>query len=73
MLTESLCIFYPSQKYLTSNSNEILLPFPRIEIIRMTFEHHFVKVWHKVPEFIKCKRSYLQFKKALSEFYLAHY
>ena len=68
MLRTSLCISYPSYNYLTMNSNEMLLPFPRVEAISMNFKYQFVKVWLKVPDYIKCKRSYLQLRKALSEF-----
>ena len=39
----------------------------------INFKYQFVKVWHEVPEFIKCERSYLHFKIALSEFSLAKY
>ena len=73
MLRQSLCISYPSHNYLTRNSHEMLLPFPRVEEIRMNFKHQFVKIRLEVPEYIKCKRSYLQFINAPSEFYLAHY
>ena len=73
MLRPSLCISYPIHNYLTRNINEILLPFLRVEAIRMNFKYEFVKVWLEVPEYIKCKRSFLQFRNALSEFYLARH
>ena len=34
-LRPSLCISYRNHNYLTRNSNEMLLPFPRVEAIRM--------------------------------------
>ena len=64
---------YHSHNYLTRNSNEMLLPFPGVEGIRMNFKYKFVKVWLNVPEYIKCKRTYMQFRNSLSEFYLAQY
>ena len=73
MLRPSLCISYPSHNYLTRNSNEMLLPFPRVEAIRMNFKYQFVKVWLEVPEYIKCKRTFRQFRNSLSEFYLTQY
>ena len=45
--------------YLTRNSNEMLLPFPRVGIIWMNFKYKFVIVWLEVLEYIKCQRSYL--------------
>ena len=71
-LRPSLCISYPSNKYVTKNSNEVLLLFPWVEAIRMNFKYQFVEVWLKMPDFIKFQRSYQQFKKASSELYLAH-
>ena len=58
MLRPCLCISYPSHKYLARRNNEMLLPFPRVEAIRMNFKYQFVKVWLEVPEYIKCKRTF---------------
>ena len=73
MLRPSHCISHPSHHYLTKNSNEMLLTFPRVEAIRLNFEYQFVKVWLEEPEYIKGKRSYLQFKNVLSELYLEQF
>ena len=54
MLGPSLCISYPSQNYIiTRNSNGMLLPFPRVEALRMNFKYQFVKVWLEASEYIK--------------------
>ena len=49
------------------------MPFPRVEKIRMNFKYQSVKVCLDVPEFIMSKRSYLQFKNAVSKFCMAQY
>ena len=71
MLAPSLCISYPSLNCLTRSSNVMLLPFRRVEAIRMKFKYQFVKAWLEVPKYIKYKQSYMQFRNAKSEFYLA--
>ena len=63
----SLSISYPSHIYLTGNSKEILLSFPRAEAIRMNLKNQFEKVRLEVPELIRCPRSYLQFRNTISE------
>ena len=73
MLRPSLCISYPSHIYLTRNSNEILLPFPGAEANRMNLKYELFKVWLELQEYIKCKRSYLQFMNALSDFFWTQY
>ena len=61
----------PSHSYHTINSNDMLLPYPRVEAIRMIFRCQLIKVWREFPESIKCQRSYPMFKIALTEFYLS--
>ena len=73
MLGPFIFISNPRHNYLTRNNIEMLVPFPRVETIRMKFKYQFVKVWLEVPEFVKCKQTYLQFRNALSEFYLEQY
>ena len=47
---------YPSHNYNTRNNTDMLLPYPRVEAIRMNFRYQFVKVWRRIPEYIKCQR-----------------
>ena len=72
-LRSTLCKAYARNNYLTRNSNEMLLPFPRVEANRTDFKYQIAKVWLEMPGFIKCKRSYLQIENAPSEFYPAQY
>ena len=67
------CLFHHSYNFVMRNSNEMLLLFPRVGAILMNFKHKFVKVRLEAPEFIKCQRSYLLFKSALTEFCFAPY
>ena len=47
-----LHVYYLNQNSLTRNSNEMLLPIPRFEALRMNFKYQFVKVWLEVPEYL---------------------
>ena len=66
-LIPSPCISHPSHNFFTRNNNEMLLLIPRVVSFRMIFNYKFVKVWLEVPEIVKCQRSYLLFKNALSQ------
>ena len=71
ILRSSHNVSYPSHYYHTRNSNEMLLPFPRVKAIRLNFRYQFVKMWLGVPEYIKCQRAYASFKMALTDYYLS--
>ena len=69
----SLYMSYPSHDYHTRNNNDMLLPSPRVEAIRMNFFYQFVKVWLGIPEYIKCQRTCAKFNNALTDYYLSRY
>ena len=73
LLRSSPCVSCLSHNHLKRNSNDMLLPFPRVKAIRMNFIYQFVKVRLEMPKLITCERSYLQFKNTLSGFYLVQY
>ena len=52
-LRSFLYVSYPSHNYHTRNNNDMLLPYPRVEAIRMNFRYQFVKVWRGNPEYVK--------------------
>ena len=72
-LRSSLDMSYPSHNYHTRNNTDMLLPYPRVEAIRMNFRYQFVKVWRRIPEYIKCQRTCASFKNALTDYFLSQY
>ena len=72
-LTSSFYMLHPRYSYHTWNSNDMSLPYPRVEGIMMNYQYHFIKVWLVIPWTIKRKRSYTTFKSALTEFYSSQY
>ena len=73
ILISSFNMSYPSHKYHSWNNNDLLLPYPRVEAIRMNFRYQFVKVWLGIPEYIKCQRTCTSFKNALTNCKLSRY
>ena len=69
----SLNMNYPGHSYNTSSAQNIVLPFPRIETIRMNFIYQFINVWNCLPEFIKNSDSLGKFKMKLMQYYLDTY
>ena len=43
---ESLDIQYPMHQYETRSRNLLVLPFPRVETIRLNYKYQFTKIWN---------------------------
>ena len=54
-------------------SEPLVLPFPRIEIIRESYLYQFVHVWNTIPIEIQNSRNKKAFKKKLMELYINTY
>ena len=72
-LQNILYLQIPQHTYETRFSNELILPFPRVETIRMCFQYQFASVWNSIPSFIKDCTSIRLFKKSLSNYFLNSY
>ena len=70
---ESLDIQYPMHQYETRSRNLLVLPFPRVETIRLNYKYQFTKIWNSVPGHITNLSSIGRFKKALFDYYLSLY
>jgi hypothetical protein len=57
----------------TRNVNRFVLPFPRVENIRLNFKYQFLKVWNEIPIEIKSKTSHISFKSAYRGYLLSLY
>ena len=64
---------YPRHSYHTSNINDIVLPYLRVEAIWINFGYQFIMVLLEIPELIKRRQSYPMFKSSVTEFYLSQY
>ena len=69
----NLDLSYPAHAYSTRCSNDLVLPFPRVEAIRLNFKYQCVKLWNGVPESIKSLTSLRRFKKTLISTMLNEY
>ena len=54
-------------------SEPLVLPFPRIEVIRESYLYQFVHVWNTIPIEIQNSRNKKAFKKKLVELYINTY
>ena len=72
-LRSSVYMLYPSHNNHTRNNTDMLLPYPKVEAIRINFRYQFVKVWRRIPEYIKCQRTCASFKNALTDYFLSQY
>ena len=65
-LRNNLHLVQPTHSYGTRNSNNLELPFPRVEAIRMNFRYQFVNIWNSIPTEIKASPTSKAFKKAFT-------
>ena len=72
-LRSILDISYPNHEFSTRSRNDLILPFPRIEAVKMNFKYQFMKVWSELPANIKSQRTLRCFKRVLMEYYLDQY
>ena len=72
-LKNALDLHFPDHDYSTRGSNTLVVPFPRVESIRINFKYQFVKVWNDVPENIKASESIAIFKNSLKQHFLNSY
>ena len=72
-IRNNLRISYPNHNYSTRTRHNLLLPFPRVETIRINFQYQFVNIWNSIPENLKVINSIKVFKKSLIKLYLESY
>ena len=66
-LREDLMLEFPQHSHLTRSSGSLLTPFPRVEVIRMSYKYQFVQVWNAIPGTFKALRSLKLFRKSLMD------
>ena len=72
-LQSNLDLSYPSHHYGTRNRNNLILPFPRVESLRINFKYQCSSIWNLIPDYIKQSISLSRFKKALIQYYISEY
>ena len=57
----------------TRHRNDLIVPFPSVENIRLNFKYQFISVWNLVPQQIKNCQTLSQFKNAYKKYLLSRY
>ena len=69
----NLDLRYPQHDYGTRNRNNPIVPFPRVDSIKINFQYQCTKIWSELPPDIRDSNSLGVFKRKLIEFFLAQY
>ena len=69
----NLDLKYPQHNYGTRNRNDPIVPFPRVDCIKINFQYQTIKIWNDLPPVIRDSNSLGIFKKKLIEYALAQY
>jgi len=72
-LKTNLNLQLPSHFHNTRQKNDLILPFPRVENIRLSFKYQFVGIWNDLPTRLKDISTLSVFKKNLFEYLLSKY
>ena len=72
-LQNNLDLQTPEHDHLTRNRNKFLLPFPRIDSVRINFKYQITRIWNELPEVLKNIDKLSTFKKRLTKHLLDTY
>ena len=72
-LTDNAIFMFPGHGNNTRKRDDILPPFPRVQVIKMNFEYQFITLWNNVPAYISNSSAIVIFKKRLVEYFLSSY
>ena len=72
-LQASLDLNITSHSYDTRHSDDFVLPFPRVNALRINFKYQYVKIWNDIPDDIKSCQSLGRFKNSLTEYFVSRY
>ena len=72
-LQSNLALRYPQHGYGTRNRNDPIIPFPRVNCVKINYKYQSVKIWNEIPVFIRDSNSIGIFKKKLIEYFLSLY
>jgi hypothetical protein len=67
-LLATLDLRLPDHQYETRYSDEYVLPYPRVEALRMNYIYQFTKIWNSVPTNIKRELTIKAFKRKYSHY-----
>ena len=59
--------------YDTRHRDDFILPFPRVDALKINFKYQYVKIWNMIPENIKSCNSLGRFKRQLIDYFLSQY
>ena len=72
-ISGSLNISYPPHNYGTRSANSLIPPFPRVESIRLNYEHQFCKIWNGIPDHVKTCSNVRSFKREFKNYLFSFY
>ena len=72
-MQNNLSLHYPDHVYDTRSRNNLVLPLPRVETIRINYKYQANHIWNEIPVPIKSLNSLGLFKKFLTDFFSNKY
>ena len=74
-LKDQLNIQFPNHDHGTRSMlrEELVVPFPRVEAIRINYGYQFINIWNSIPLHLKSVTNLKSFKKSLSKYYINMY
>ena len=72
-LQANLNIRYPRHEHETRTCLNPIVPFPRVEAIRISYKYQSIKVWNDIPAEIRNSLSLRAFRKNYTKYLISYY
>ena len=72
-LQNNLNLFYPGHDHATRSADQLVLPFPRVAALRISYKFQFVNIWNEIPRSLRNLDNINKFKKVLYAHFLGKY
>ena len=72
-LRNSITAVTPAHRYETRSRSNLVLPFPRVEAVRVGYQYQFIKVWNGIPASLRQIDDLKSFKREITEHFINAY
>ena len=72
-LQSDLNLKHPDHSHSTRYRSNLVVPFPRVNTVKINYKYQFVKIWNNLPNELKCISSLRIFKRMLTSYILGNY
>ena len=69
-LISDLNLKFRDHSHSTRYRNNMVVPFPRVNVVKINYKYQFVKIWNDLPNQLEYISSLRTFKRMLTSYYI---